>query len=104
MIDNFLDELSQIYNIKFINLEQYTEKGYRNKIIKLTDEDEVEYNLVIYKDEEGILKTIRNANFVSNYLAKKDFPTRYLIKTKNDKSIVTISRQPLAISLQPEAI
>lgn len=60
------------------------QKGYRNEShpVKLKNGDTI--NLIIYKAERDILKKIKAANSVSDYLFSKNFPVRKLI---NDRII-----------------
>ncbi len=83
-----LKKLSEIYGIEFSSFENYSETGYRNKNIKLISANNKIFNLVIYKQEKGILQIIKNANLVSNFLASKGFPTRQTIKTRNGHEII----------------
>jgi Ser/Thr protein kinase RdoA (MazF antagonist) len=62
----------------FLNVE----KGYRNESHSLELEDGTVLNLILYKNEPGIVRTIRNANRASDYLASNGFPTRRTIDAR----------------------
>src|SRR5262245_13030996 len=50
--------------------------GYRNTTYPVRLVDGRLLNLILYKNETGILDKIQSANRVSNYLAAQGFPTR----------------------------
>jgi len=60
------------------------QKGYRNQSFGIVRPDGPVLNLILYKSEPGILRKIRAANTVSDYLAARGFPAR---KTCNSKII-----------------
>lgn len=64
-----------------------TQKGYRNESHPLQLADGRWANLIIYKNEPGILNKIRSANRVSNYLAAHGFPARRTL----DRRIVRLA-------------
>ena len=66
------------------------ESGYRNTVVPLELNSGEKLGLIFYKSEPGIVKKIKAANQVSDYLAKKDWPTRHSIK-KNSQAIIKIS-------------
>jgi Ser/Thr protein kinase RdoA (MazF antagonist) len=51
-------------------------KGYRNETHPIRCENGEIVNLIIYKSEPNIVAAIKNANSVSNFLAKHNFPAR----------------------------
>lgn len=53
--------------------------GYRNHNYPVQLHNDEIVNLIIYKQEPGIVETIKNANDVSNYLAKTGLPARQSI-------------------------
>jgi Ser/Thr protein kinase RdoA (MazF antagonist) len=50
--------------------------GYRNRIYPIVLSDGRCLNVVVYKQEKDILKSIENANTISDFLAGKGFPSR----------------------------
>lgn len=52
------------------------QKGYRNQSYKLTTKDGDALNLIIYKQEEGIIARIKRANLISDALANRGYATR----------------------------
>jgi Ser/Thr protein kinase RdoA (MazF antagonist) len=52
------------------------QKGYRNSSYKITLSDGTLANLMLYKDEQGIVERVREANRVSDFLHKQGLPTR----------------------------
>jgi Ser/Thr protein kinase RdoA (MazF antagonist) len=86
-----LQKLSTLYGINFSKIGEYYEIGYRNKNYRMYDSDGNTYNLIIYKKEKDILKTIRRANYVAKYLSLLGFPVRTAIKTTDKKEILTLS-------------
>ncbi|HEY1835855.1 MAG TPA: phosphotransferase [Candidatus Saccharimonadales bacterium] len=52
------------------------EKGYRNETHPIRLGDGRQLNLIVYKSELDIVRTIRNANQTSDFLAECGFPTR----------------------------
>ena len=73
-----MDWLNRI--IKFYKLEPVEflepQKGYRNKSFAFRASDGKWYNLILFKNEIGILDKIKNSNFISNYLAKRHLLVR----------------------------
>lgn len=63
-----------------------TQKGYRNESHPVVLADGRTINLILYKDEPGIVATIRRIHAVSEYLHEAGFPVRAPI----DPSIMTI--------------
>lgn len=53
-----------------------SQAGYRNKVVPLEYNSKEKLALIFYKAEPGILEKIKTANQVSNYLARKNWPTR----------------------------
>ena len=53
-----------------------TEKGYRNESHPLLLADGRRANIIVYKNEPGILQKIRTANQTANFLAARGFPAR----------------------------
>src|ERR1017187_6041062 len=58
------------------------EKGYRNESHPALLDDGRKVNLILYKFENNIIQTIKNANIVSNFLATKNFPVRVTIDSR----------------------
>ena len=58
------------------------EKGYRNEshVVRLRDGQLV--NLILYKSEPAIIRTIHNANSVGDFLAVQGFPARRTLDTR----------------------
>jgi len=52
------------------------ESGYRSKIHPFLAQDDRRLALIIFKDEPQSLQRIKNANYVSNFLAVNKFPSR----------------------------
>lgn len=52
--------------------------GYRNRSYRVDLHDGRRLNLILYKSEPRILDRITNANQVSAFLARRDFPVRHL--------------------------
>ena len=55
------------------------QKGYRNTsypVITKTEAAEASLNVIVFKREPGIIERIKRADFVSDFLASKGFPTR----------------------------
>lgn len=66
-------------------LEQYgvtaqqimpVQKGYRNESYGIEATDDKNYNLILYKQELGIVDTIKRANLASNHVAAAGLPSR----------------------------
>ncbi|HEY4160809.1 MAG TPA: phosphotransferase [Candidatus Saccharimonadales bacterium] len=53
------------------------EKGYRNESHAAATPDGKRVNVIMYKREPGILRTVRRANLVGDYLAARGFPARH---------------------------
>jgi Ser/Thr protein kinase RdoA (MazF antagonist) len=58
------------------------EKGYRNEARAVQLEDGRVLNLMLYKNEPGIVRTIKNANDVSDFLAERGFPSRRTVDAR----------------------
>lgn len=86
-----IEKILQKYQLseKISNIAAF-ESGYRNTIVPLELDSKEKLALIFYKSEPGITKKIQAANQVSDYLAKKNWPTRQSIK-KNGQAILKIS-------------
>lgn len=62
--------------------------GYRNNIVPVELKSKQKLALIFYKAEAGILKKIKTANYVSDYLALKNWPTRQVKTAKNHKQTI----------------
>lgn len=87
---SFLNNLSNTYGIKFTEIKYHSSKGYRNKNLILVSGSNT-YNLVIYKNEKNILKTIRHSNLFYKYLNKNSIFTREIVKTLNGKDTLLVN-------------
>lgn len=87
-----LKQLSTIYGKDFTHIDKSPSKGYRNSNFRVKTSSGETLNLIIYKSEPEIVKTINKTNIVSNLLAKKGFPVRTLIRTRKNKEIIQISK------------
>lgn len=58
------------------------QKGYRNESYAVDLASGQMLNLIIYKREPGILSKIRNANYVSGFLAEQGMPARRTADTR----------------------
>lgn len=58
------------------------QKGYRNQSFPVRLRDGQIANVLFYKSEPEIVSTIKNANFVSDFLAAHDFPARRSINPR----------------------
>lgn len=81
MRDSLVDKILNIYRIKPTKIES-AQSGYRNKSYQIIIKGRPSLNLIIYKNEPDILKKIKAADSVSDYLNKKGFPTRLNISNK----------------------
>lgn len=52
------------------------QKGYRNRSYRVKLKDGRELNLIVYKRESGILRRIKSAHRVANFLSRYDLPVR----------------------------
>ncbi len=90
---------------KILNLYKITakeilpaQKGYRNTSYPIKTKNDI-YNLIIYKREKNILKKIKAANLVSDYLFQNGFPTRLTqnkiikIQTIDNRQLMTVYRK-----------
>lgn len=84
-----------------------SEKGYRNKVIPIVVREVIakeaaqtsattslttsQICLVIYKDEPQILAKIKRANFLSDYLASQNFPTKKTLVNLSGQTIFKLS-------------
>lgn len=57
------------------------QKGYRNSSFHVKTLTNQHLNIIIFKNESDILRKIKASNFISDFLAKHNFPTRV---TKGD--------------------
>ncbi len=69
------------------------QKGYRNKIYPVKLNNNQKIIIVFYKIEPTIKRKIITANLISEYLFKQQFPTRKVIKSNNNHSILRIRDQ-----------
>lgn len=68
------------------------QEGYRNKVVPLELSSGEKLALIFYKSEANILKTIKTANQVSDYLATQNWPSRRTQTPPNSpQSIVQIA-------------
>lgn len=58
------------------------QKGYRNQSFRIGLPDGGAYNLLLYKTEAGIVRTIKSANAVGNFLAAAGFPARHSVDAR----------------------
>lgn len=70
-----IQKILSLYNLNVKKIYP-PQKGYRNRSFRIQTSDRQDLNLMIYKREPGILKKIRNANYVSDFLANNGFPAR----------------------------
>jgi hypothetical protein len=73
-----IEIILSLYNIKPRQIFS-PQTGYRNQCFKIETLDGQLLNLIIYKQELGILRKIRNANYVSDHLARLNISTRKTI-------------------------
>jgi len=67
--------ITKCYGINF-RTQLPVDKGYRNESHPLVTAGGQSVNLIIYKLEPNIVRTIRNANRTSNFLAELGYPVR----------------------------
>jgi Ser/Thr protein kinase RdoA (MazF antagonist) len=81
MKDETVGRILRAYGLSFdtVHLPQM---GYRNQAYPVTLKDGSKLNLILYKTESGILRRIKNANRVSDYLASKGLPARSTASAK----------------------
>jgi Ser/Thr protein kinase RdoA (MazF antagonist) len=95
MINNVVKEILKKYDLKAQEILP-SEKGYRNISYPIVLKNGSKINLILYKNEKGILERIERTNLVSDYLASKGFPTRkslgkiIRVKTSDKKRFVCI--------------
>ncbi len=95
MLNNIVKEILKKYGLKAKEIDP-TEKGYRNFSYPITLKNGEKINLILYKNEKGILERIQRTNLVSDYLASKGFPMRkslgkiLRVKTADKKRFVCI--------------
>jgi Ser/Thr protein kinase RdoA (MazF antagonist) len=70
-----IERVLQAYGITFVSIHE-PQKGYRNQSFAIEQPDGTYLNLILYKNEPGILDKIKAANAVSDHLAAKGFLTR----------------------------
>lgn len=79
--------------MSFCNIHNYIlqspSSGYRNKSFPIILKDGTYLNLIFYKREKDIVRKIKNANAVSEFLCSQGFPTRQSFKI-NGKSIIEL--------------
>lgn len=71
----------KMYGSKAVSWRQ-PEAGYRNHSYAFSLDDGSERNLILYKREPDILATIKRANYVSDFLASRGWPTRRTADTR----------------------
>lgn len=91
LMQKLISILQKKYNLEIETIHKYKESGYRNLNLKVICKNAT-YNLVIYKNERGILNTIRNANAVSTFLATFNFPVRIPVLTVQNLEIIKINK------------
>ncbi|HEV7454486.1 MAG TPA: phosphotransferase [Candidatus Saccharimonadales bacterium] len=75
MDKNVIARILEMYGVKYTR-QLAVQKGYRNESHAVALAGGTMLNLIMYKNEPGILAKIKNANHVSNYLAGQGFPAR----------------------------
>jgi len=81
MPDKIIHRILQQYGIT-ANAVLPTQSGYRSTVMPVQLADGRQVTIIAYKREPGIVKTITNANRISNYLANRGFPAR---RTADDR-------------------
>ena len=78
------DQIAKVYKAYGLDCLSFypVEKGYRNESHSALLKDGRKVNLILYKYEHDIIRTIRNANIASNFLAKKHIPVRSTIDSR----------------------
>ncbi len=71
-----LNAILQKYSISYTDIHEM-QSGYRNESYPISLSNGSMANLLIYKNETGMLERIKRADAVSNYLYSKSFPARY---------------------------
>jgi Ser/Thr protein kinase RdoA (MazF antagonist) len=87
-MDDLAEKIFKAYGLRPIRILP-PQKGYRNTSLAAKLPDTTWVNAIIYKDEPGILETIRLSNTSGNYLAGKGLPARRQI----DPRIITLRNQ-----------
>ena len=80
--------LKKKYNYKVESIKKLV-GGYRNTCFQIHSGDE-KLLLVIYKREEGIKQTIKNAHTVAKFLSQSNFPVRIPKSTNTGKEYIRI--------------
>lgn len=73
--ESLIEKIIASYNIEVSQLLPQ-QSGYRNLNQPLITKDGEELNLILYKNEPGILDKIRLANVIGSHLSKKGLPAR----------------------------
>jgi Ser/Thr protein kinase RdoA (MazF antagonist) len=79
------------YDLAYTNILP-PQKGYRNQSFPVLLPDNRTVNLMLHKNEPHALDTIRRADNVSSYLARKGFPCRTMINKVAKLSSKTITK------------
>lgn len=58
------------------------QRGYRNESHAVMLKDGLAANVIIYKREQGILRRIKNANYVADFLAQNGVPARQTLSSR----------------------
>jgi hypothetical protein len=69
------------YGFDELKIQSY-QNGYRNHSFPAILKNGQKINLIIYKSEPFILKRIKTANDVSNYLASRGMPSRTTLDSR----------------------
>jgi Ser/Thr protein kinase RdoA (MazF antagonist) len=75
MDQQLVERILQMNGIQAVRILP-SQKGYRNTSTPVICHDGRQLNLIMYKDEPGILQRIQRADAVSNYLAQHGLPSR----------------------------
>lgn len=86
-INPTVERILQAYGLDYLSVLP-PQKGYRNQSFPVVLANGTTVNLILYKSEPGILKKIKAANAVSDFLAAGGFPARS-----------TVSRRIIRLSL-----
>lgn len=75
MDEEIIQRISALYGLEVKSILN-PEKGYRNESRPIVLSDNQKVNLIIYKEEPGIVHKILNANRLSAFVAKNGLPAR----------------------------